>query len=112
MSEDWAWEIPAAVTITDAQGMILAMNRAAREVFKADGGATLIGTNALDCHPEPARTKTAELYAKKAPNHYTVRKAGLKKMIHQVPWYKDGAFSGFVEFSFPIPEEMPHFDRG
>jgi len=65
MSDDWTWEIPAAVTVTDAKGVILAMNKAAREVFKTDGGAALIGTNVLDCHPEPGRTKTAELYEKK-----------------------------------------------
>jgi transcriptional regulator with PAS, ATPase and Fis domain len=112
MSEDWTWEIPAAVTVTDAKGLILSMNKAARETFQADGGAALIGTNVLGCHPEPARTKTAKLYETKVPNHYTIQKGGQKKIIHQLPWYRDGAFAGLVELSIPIPGELPHFDRG
>lgn len=111
MSEEWTWDIPAAVTVTDAEGVIVEMNRAARETFKADGGAALIGTNVLDCHPEPARTKTARLYETRAANHYTIQKGGQKKIIHQIPWYRDGAFAGLVEISIPIPEELPHFSR-
>ena len=41
--------------------MLLEMNDRAAEVFAADGGRQLIGRNILDCHPEPARTKTQDL---------------------------------------------------
>jgi transcriptional regulator with PAS, ATPase and Fis domain len=113
MPEEIAWvaELPAAVTVTDESGTILAMNARALEGFAADGGAALLGTNVFDCHPEPALTKTLELFAKRAPNHYTISKGGQKKIIHQLPWYRDGAFAGFVEISIPVPGTLPHFDR-
>jgi transcriptional regulator with PAS, ATPase and Fis domain len=99
------------VTVTAADGTIVAMNRRACETFEKDGGAALVGKSVFDCHPEPARTKTRELYERRAPNHYTIQKNGLKKIIHQLPWHQDGAFAGFVEISIPIPGEMPHFER-
>lgn len=113
MSADGFWleEFPVAVTVTDAQGTILTMNARSRTSFEADGGAALIGTSVFDCHPEPARTKTIRLFEGRAPNHYTVRKNGQRKIIHQIPWYRDGAFAGFVEISIPIPDSLPHFDR-
>jgi transcriptional regulator with PAS, ATPase and Fis domain len=113
MSADGFWleEFPVAVTVTDAQGTILTMNAHSRKSFEADGGAALIGTSVFDCHPEPARTKTLELFEQRRPSHYTIRKNGQKKIIHQIPWYRDGAFAGFVEISIPIPDSLPHFDR-
>ena len=45
-------------------------------------------------------------------NHYTIAKGGQRKIIHQLPWFDGGAFAGFVEISIPIPEALPHFDRG
>lgn len=109
---DWSKELRAAVTVTDAGGTILEMNTEACRVFEEDGGAALIGRSVFDCHPEPARTKTIELYAVKEPNHYTITtKRGVRKVIHQMPWYREGEFAGFVEISIPIPVELPHFDR-
>lgn len=109
---DWTEELSVAVTVTAADGTILSMNRRAAETFADDGGLALVGKSVFDCHPEPARTKTVELYAGQAPNHYTISKNGQKKIIHQLPWYRDGAYAGFVEISVPIPAEMPHHDRG
>ncbi len=108
----WIEELPAAVTVTDAQGVIVAMNARARETFAAEGGGALVGRSVFDCHPEPARRKTETLYAGRAPNHYTIRKGGVKKVIHQLPWYAGGAFAGYVEISIVVPEVMEHFDRG
>lgn len=107
----WIEEFPAAVTVTDADGMIVAMNKRSKEAFAKDGGGALIGQSVFACHPEPALTKTRELYARREPNHYTIRKNGQKKIIHQIPWYRDGKFAGFVELSIPIPDDLPHFDR-
>ncbi|MGD1149067.1 MAG: PAS domain-containing protein [Thermoanaerobaculaceae bacterium] len=107
----WVEEFPAAITVTDEAGVILAMNARSREAFAADGGGALIGKNLLDCHPEPARTKTMALYEGKQPNHYTIRKGGRKKIIHQLPWYSEGRFAGFVEISIPVPDDLPHFNR-
>jgi PAS domain-containing protein len=96
----WVKEFPAAVTVCDAEGRILEMNERAAASFEKDGGAGLIGTNVLDCHPEPSRT-----------NVYTIEKKGAKKLIYQSPWYAGGVYAGFVELSFEIPWDMPHFNR-
>jgi len=107
----WIEGLPAAVTATSADGTIIAMNARSRDTFANDGGGALIGQSLFACHPEPARTRTHDLYASQQPNHYTIRKNGQKKIIHQVPWFEAGVFGGFVEFSIPVPDEMPHFDR-
>jgi transcriptional regulator with PAS, ATPase and Fis domain len=110
-ARDWVEEFPAKIIVTAADGTILSLNRRALESLAADGGAGLIGQNVLDCHPEPARSRTEQLYREKTANHYTIRKNGQKKVIHQMPWYENGVFAGVVELSIPIPDELPHFDR-
>lgn len=108
---DWIKEFPGAVTVCDENGIILAMNDRSIEVFADDGGAALIGTNALDCHPEPARSKMAQLLKEHSANVYTIEKKGKKKLIYQSPWFEQGKYRGLVELSLEIPFEMPHFIR-
>jgi hypothetical protein len=108
---DWMSEFPAAITVCTTDGNIVAMNDKSCSTFAAEGGARLIGTNLLDCHPEPARSKVAELLKSGASNVYTIEKGGNRKMIYQSPWYHNGTFAGFVELSLPIPDEIPHFNR-
>jgi len=108
---DWVKEFPAAVTVCDPQGIILAMNDKAAKGFEKDGGYKLIGANLLDCHPDPARAKTERLLAAREKNIYTIEKNGIKKLIYQTPWFKSGVYAGFVELALEIPFEMPHFIR-
>jgi len=108
---EWIKEFPAAVTVCDPGGIILEMNDKAAKTFEKDGGYGLIGKSVLDCHPEPARFKTERLLAVREKNVYTIEKNGVKKLIYQSPWYKDGQYAGFVELSLEIPFEMPHFVR-
>ena len=109
---DWIKEFPAAVTVCDPQGVILAMNDKAALTYEKDGGYDLVGRNMLDCHPEQARIKTEKLLADREKNVYTIEKNGIKKLIYQSPWFKDGDYAGIVEISLEIPFEMPHFLRG
>ncbi|MCX6132785.1 MAG: hypothetical protein NTU47_03130 [Ignavibacteriales bacterium] len=109
--EGWIREFPAAITVCNQNGIILSLNDKACVSFADDGGKNLIGTNLLDCHPEPARTKVEELLQSGASNVYTIEKGGVKKLIYQSPWYDDGKYAGLVELSLPIPAEMPHFVR-
>ncbi|MCX6582515.1 MAG: PAS domain-containing protein [Candidatus Aminicenantes bacterium] len=109
--EMWTKEFPAAITVCNTDGVIIEMNEAAAKVFEKDGGAELMGKNALDCHPEPARTKMRQMLENPAPNAYTIEKDGQKKLIYQCPWYENNEFRGIVELSFPIPDQMPHFKR-
>lgn len=109
--DNWTNHIAIAITVTDADGRITEMNPASIATFAADGGVKLIGSDVLDCHPEPSRTKLAAMYKTRQSNHYTIRKKGRKKIIHQLPLFRDGAFDGYVEISIPIPDHLPHFDR-
>jgi len=112
MSEHaWVKSFPAAITVCDAQGIILEMNEAALEVFRADGGEKLLGSNLLDCHSERSRRILEEMMTNQRANVYTIEKNGRKKLIYQSPWYKDGQYAGFIELSLVIPAEMPHFIR-
>jgi transcriptional regulator with PAS, ATPase and Fis domain len=108
----WIEQLAAAVTVTDADGRIVAMNARSRETFASSGGGALVGHSVFDCHPEPAASKTRALYASQQPNHYTIRKNGQKKIVHQLPRFEGTTFAGFVEISIPIPDDLPHFDRG
>ncbi len=107
----WIKEFPAAITVCDANGIILEMNDRAAATFEKDGGYALIGKNILDCHPETARGKTERLLAAHEKNVYSIEKNGIKKLIFQSPWFKNNEYAGFVELSLEIPFEMPHFVR-
>lgn len=107
----WVKEFPGAVTVCDPDGIILEMNDRSAKMFKEDGGRALIGTNVLDCHPEPARRKLRHMLEAHQTNVYTIEKKGRKKLIYQSPWYQDGQYAGFIEIALEIPSEMPHFVR-
>jgi len=106
-SINWARELPAAVTVCDRNGVILEMNDKAKSTFSGD----FVGRSVLDCHPEPARAKLAELLATGKSNVYTIEKKGIRKLIYQSPWYRDGQFAGLVEISLELPASLPHFRR-
>ena len=107
----WIKEFPAAVTVCDADGIVLEMNDKAALTHASDGGYALLGKNLFDCHPEPARLKLKALMDKQQTNVYTIEKNNVKKMIYQSAWKVDGAYAGFVEISMEIPFELPHFVR-
>jgi len=111
MSGEWIENFSGAVTVCDREGIILEMNRKACDTFAKYGGKDLIGKNLFDCHPEPARSKLKTMMEERRTNVYTIEKNGVKKIIHQSPWYKDGDYQGFVELSLEIPFEMPHHVR-
>jgi hypothetical protein len=107
----WIKEFPAAITVCDANGILLEMNDRAARTFEKDGGYALLGKNILDCHPEPSRTKTERLLAAHEKNVYSIEKNGVKKLIFQSPWFRNNEYAGFVELSMEIPFELPHFVR-
>jgi transcriptional regulator with PAS, ATPase and Fis domain len=107
----WVQEFPISVTVTDPEGQILEMNAKAAQTFEKDGGLKLIGQNVMSCHPEKAQVKLRDIMDNRKINVYTIEKAGVKKLVYQAPWYKDGVYSGVVELAIEIPFEMPHFIR-
>jgi hypothetical protein len=110
-TDAWVKEFPASITVCDPGGVILEMNDRSAVTFAGDGGEELIGKNLYDCHPGLAREKVSALLASGSPNCYTIEKAGVKKLVFQSPWFEGGTYRGFVEISFPIPDQMPHFIR-
>ncbi len=108
----WIEGVDVAVTVCDEAGIIVAMNEKAVRTFAADGGRALIGRDLLSCHPPAAREKLGGLFRARQANSYTIEKGGVRKLIHQAPWFRDGVFAGLVEFSIPVPADLPHFVRG
>ena len=107
----WTRDFPDAITVCDLEGIILEMNEQSVEAFRNDGGRELIGKNLLDCHPEPSRSKVRRMLETGERNIYTIEKNGVKKLICQVPWYREGKRAGLVELQLEIPFDLPHFVR-
>jgi transcriptional regulator with PAS, ATPase and Fis domain len=108
---DWAKEFNGAITICDAKGIIVYMNDKAKKTFEKDGGEKLIGTDVLDCHPEPSKTTLKNIIAERKVNCYTIEKNRIKKIIYQSPVYTKGEYFGFIELSLEIPFELPNYIR-
>ena len=107
----WAREFAAGITVCDTEGTIIEMNDRSAQMFREQGGRALLGSNVLDCHPETARAKLAQLMEQRRASTYTTGKGGRRMLIHQAPWFRDGQYAGFVEIVLALPEEMPHFVR-
>jgi hypothetical protein len=110
---DWVREAPIAVTVCDSEGKITEMNLRAGRTFEKSGGLSLIGSDLLSCHPEPARTRLKKMLSvpPEAPGVYTIEKNGVKKLIYQFTRLENGRPAGLVELSLELPAEVPHFIR-
>ncbi len=107
----WVKELPAEIMVCDSSGTILEMNAQAEALFAKDGGLGLLATNVLACHPDPSRGKLEAMLDKQTANSYFNTENGEKRFFFQSPWYTFGQYAGFVEISFVVPEEIPHFVR-
>lgn len=107
---EWAQAMNCAVTVCDAQGIILFMNEKACATFARHG--SLIGRNLFDCHSPASCEKIRHMLATGGCNAYTIEKNGVRKMIYQTAWKQDGVVAGMVEISMEIPWDMPHYVRG
>ena len=112
---DWAKGTSFAVTVCDCEGFVIYANDKSKETFAKYG--ELLGKNLKDCHPPKAWETIVRMIAAGESNSYTISKNGVKKLIHQTPWYKIGnegegkVLGGLVEVSIVLPDEMPHFER-
>ena len=103
----WANELKLAITVADINDNIIYMNEKSKLTFPN----SKIGDNLASCHKQISMDKVRKFKESDISNTYTIKKNGIKKLIHQTPWYKDGNIAGLVEFSIEIPNELPHFDR-
>ena len=108
---EWAEGLDCAVTVCDADAVIIYQNRKARKQYEAHGD--LIGRNLMDCHNERSQAIIRHVLATGESNSSTITKNGCNKFIHQAPWLTaDGRIAGIVEISAPIPAlPLPHYHR-
>jgi len=103
----WANELNLAITVTDINDTIIYMNEKSGLSYPN----SRIGDNLAGCHKQSSMNKIDNFKKDDISNTYTVSRNGVKKFIHQTPWYKDGVIAGIVEFSIEIPSDLPHIDR-
>ena len=104
---DWVEHYPSAVSVCDTEGTIIAINRPAMELFGKYGGENLTGANLFTGHPEPANEMIRTLLREQRGNTYFTEKNGVRKLVHQTPWRKNGVFAGLTETIIVLPEEVP-----
>lgn len=108
---NWAEDIDGAITVCDTEGTVLYMNKRSRETFCKDGNSSMVGQSMMPCHNERSQAIIRHMLESGESHCYTISKQGKKKLIFQTPWKEDGEVKGLVEFSFVLPDEMPHYER-
>ena len=108
---NWMDGFCGAITVCDTDGIIVYMNDFSIRQFEKYGGEKLLGTNLLDCHPEPSKTKLREMLKKPSENTYTTTNKGQTKVITQKPWMENGKYCGIVELSFELPSGIENHFR-
>ena len=102
----WSGGLGCAVTLCDTEGVVLYQNERSIAV-----NGDVRGKSMLPCHNERSRAIIARLIAEGGRNVYTIEKRGVRKLIYQTVWRREGAIGGLVEFSLELPDEMPHYVR-
>ncbi len=110
MNMNWAEDIEGAITVSDAEGKVIFMNKRSRETFNKNG-QSMVGQSMMPCHSERSQQIIRDMIEGNHPHCYTITKQGRRKLIFQTPWREAGEVKGLVEFSFVLPDEMPHYDR-
>ena len=108
MSQEFTWadELDCAVTVCDREGVVLYQN-----IHSVEVNGDVRGESMIPCHNERSQAIIHRLINEGGKNVYTISKKGIKKMIYQTVWRKDGAVGGLVEFSLEIPDQMPLYVR-
>jgi transcriptional regulator with PAS, ATPase and Fis domain len=108
---EWFEHLPCAITVCDKKYRILYMNGRSADVNKKAGGRALIGRNLMDCHPPEAQNKLREVMASGKPYAFTAERRGVKKMVYQSHWRRNGRVAGIVELYFELPKKLPNLQR-
>ncbi len=103
---EWAKELDCAITVCDRDCIIIYQNRRSVEV-----NGEMTGQSMRPCHNDRSKAIIDRLLTEDGKNVYTISKRGVRKLIYQTPWRKEGDICGIVEFSLEIPEEFPHYVR-
>jgi len=101
---DFLKEVNFAISVCNQDGEIIYLNKKGSETFADEGGMDLIGSNILDCHPEPSRSQLEEMMHSHKTNAY-IKGEGLdKRLIYQTPIYESAIFRGYIECIIPLAE--------
>lgn len=105
---NWTDNTNCAITVCDTEGVVTYQNNQSIVV-----NGDMQGKSMLPCHNERSLGIITRLIKEGGTNAYTIEKKGVRKMIYQTTWRReDGTVGGIIEFSLPIPAEMPHYVRG
>jgi transcriptional regulator with PAS, ATPase and Fis domain len=104
-------EINNPITVCDTNGLIVYMNKASQKMLEKYDSKNLIGKSLFDCHNSQSNEIIKGLIANEESNSYFTLKNGIKKFIHQTPWYVDGKISGLIEIITVLEENVPLFER-
>ena len=102
---EWVRSYPAAITVCNTEGIISEMNDMAVIFFEKFGGKDLIGRSVLDCHTEPTRSKLKESLENQTAISLIKVKDGVRKLVSQAPWFKEGKYMGLVAMMMVLPGE-------
>ena len=106
MTFNYFEEVENPITVSDANGIILYMNAASRQMLSKYGEQNLIGKSLYDCHNENSNRIIHELLEQKKSNTYMVEKEGKRKLVHQTPWFENGQLAGLIEMITFLPEDL------
>ena len=107
----WYKVFPGPITVTDKNGTVIEMNEGSENLYEKDGGYAVLGRNAITCHPSGTQEKVRQIYETQSFNIYSITKDSKKRLVYQAPYFIEGEFSGIVELTLDLPEDIPHFDR-
>lgn len=92
------------MTVCDTEGTVLYQNARSAAV-----NGDVRGRSLIPCHNERSRAVIRRLLEEGGRNIYTIEKQGVRKLIYQTVWRREGRIGGLVEFSLEIPAELPHY---
>lgn len=107
----WVEELPAEITVCYANGMLIEMNASAELLFKDDGGGSLLGSEALACHPEPSRTKLVGMLAVQDCNVYLNTEKGENRFFSNHPGTKAASLPASSKFHLRYREKYHSLSR-
>jgi PAS domain-containing protein len=99
---DYLKETDIIVSVCDKDGTIRYMNDKGYNYFQEPGKPELLGSNIMDCHPEPSKSRFKEMMITHETQSIIKGDGEKKRLIHQTPIYKDGEFDGYVELILPL----------
>lgn len=95
-------EADIIVSVCDKDGIITYLNDKARYYFQEPDMPELLGSDIMDCHPEPSKSRFKEMMTTHETQSIIKGEGDKKRVIHQTPFYNKGVFEGYIEIIIPL----------